>query len=217
MHRFPLASLLGACAEAASPAEHPPGRSQLKRGTVWRQVPAGEQGERGHGEKACPPDVTHRIARKCGNLASGTWALTTTTRSTLLEPFIACAVGSWPDAVALGDLNQEATVDVDVSRDGGQSWSLLAQGIANAQRFDWTVEGPASRACVFRVQWSAHPAEVFGDSPSPVSRVPGLRACRRTQFGSDLGYQKRPRIPDQLAWGTASRHWGGRAQAGGAQ
>ena len=43
------------------------------------------------------------------------------------------------------------TVDVSLSRDGGQSWENLAEVPAGAGNYEWAAEGPASVNCLVRV------------------------------------------------------------------
>ena len=53
-------------------------------------------------------------------------------------------------------------VNVDVSRDGGSTWTAVASGLANATATTgastWTVTGPTTTAARIRVSWAPDPA-----------------------------------------------------------
>jgi len=52
---------------------------------------------------------------------------------------------SWASA---GSINQ---VKIELSRDGGAAWEVLASGTANDGSFDWTISGAASENCLARI------------------------------------------------------------------
>lgn len=62
----------------------------------------------------------------------------------------------------------EGDVRIDLSRDGGASWSTLVASTANDGRHDWKVTGPTSFDARFRVLNAADPVE-FGESAARVS------------------------------------------------
>ena len=79
------------------------------------------------------------------------------------------------------------TVDIEVSRDGGATWEVVASGQANATNtsgtFDWLVSGPATTTARVRVTWSGGMAvtdlsnadfriRVRLDAPSPTTARP---------------------------------------------
>jgi subtilisin family serine protease len=51
-----------------------------------------------------------------------------------------------------------ATVKVELSRNGGGSWSVLNAAAPNTGRFDWTVTGPSTSGARVRVSWTDDPA-----------------------------------------------------------
>ena len=52
------------------------------------------------------------------------------------------------------------SVNVEISRDGGNSWTTLASGVTNSGNasgtFSWTVTGPATTTARIRVTWTAN-------------------------------------------------------------
>jgi hypothetical protein len=52
------------------------------------------------------------------------------------------------------------SVNIEVSRDGGNTWVTLASGVANSGNasgtFGWTVTGPATTTARIRVTWTAN-------------------------------------------------------------
>lgn len=55
------------------------------------------------------------------------------------------------------NLPASEAVSIELSRDGGASWTLLAGAAANTGSFGWTVTGPPTTAARFRVSSSNHP------------------------------------------------------------
>ena len=64
---------------------------------------------------------------------------------------------SWTDVIA--------TVDIELSRDGGFSWEMLADDTANTGSFMWTVTGPFVPYCEVRITAQAEGVGDFSDSP----------------------------------------------------
>jgi len=56
------------------------------------------------------------------------------------------------------NLGSAAKVDVDISRDGGTSYSSIAAAIPNTGSLHWVVTGPATTTALVRVKWSNDPA-----------------------------------------------------------
>ena len=56
------------------------------------------------------------------------------------------------------DLGTLESVDIELSRDGGTSWELLASNVPNtgntSRTYAWTVSGPATTAARIRVRWT---------------------------------------------------------------
>ena len=80
----------------------------------------------------------------------------------MTDPSCAVTSPNGGEALAIGsavDLTWNASdpylgvtgVDVELSRDGGGSWSTLAAGIANSGSLAWTVDGPATTTALLRV------------------------------------------------------------------
>jgi uncharacterized repeat protein (TIGR03803 family) len=59
------------------------------------------------------------------------------------------------------NLGPESAVNIELSRDGGITWGMLAAGVPNATafvgQFDWVVSGPATTAAAVRVSWARNP------------------------------------------------------------
>jgi len=51
-------------------------------------------------------------------------------------------------------------VDIDVSRDGGQTWEAIASNVVNdtatAGSYSWMVNGPPTTDALIRVVWTGH-------------------------------------------------------------
>jgi len=89
---------------------------------------------------------------------AGTPALTLTAPATAV---------SWPiastQAISFNhNLGIGATVVIDLSRDGGATWTTINPGFVTtsptAGSFDWTVSGPATTAARLRLRWADDPA-----------------------------------------------------------
>lgn len=67
------------------------------------------------------------------------------------------------------NLGGNSFVRIDVSRDGGGSWTPVAASVKNsgasAGAFAWTVAGPASSAALIRVSWLDGPVSDAGNVP----------------------------------------------------
>ena len=68
-------------------------------------------------------------------------------------------VGSGRSITWAHNLGRLEAVDIDVSRNGGESWSVVADGVANVLdalgAFTWTVTGPPTRRALVRIRWAA--------------------------------------------------------------
>jgi hypothetical protein len=56
------------------------------------------------------------------------------------------------------NLPSSDSVKIDLSRDGGATWSALAGAAPNSGSFPWTVSGPAAASARVRVTWNTLPA-----------------------------------------------------------
>jgi hypothetical protein len=60
------------------------------------------------------------------------------------------------------NLGTTQSVRIEVSRDSGTTWAVIAAGVPNSSAtfgtFSWTVVGPASRNARIRVTWTANPS-----------------------------------------------------------
>jgi hypothetical protein len=58
------------------------------------------------------------------------------------------------------NLGTTESVRLEVSRDGGSTWSLIAASVANTGSatgsYDWTVTGPNTNKARIRVTWTAN-------------------------------------------------------------
>ncbi len=103
---------------------------------------------------------------------AGTSALTSTSATnftiadsiTVTAPNTAVtwAAGSTQSVTWNHSLGTSQTVNIDVSRDGGTTWTSVAANVANATAttgtFSWVVSGPATTQARIRVSASANPA-----------------------------------------------------------
>jgi len=68
-------------------------------------------------------------------------------------------VGTVQEIHWLHNLGTREAADIELSRDGGASWSMIASGVAhtseNEGSYLWTVTGPATRRARVRVRWAA--------------------------------------------------------------
>jgi hypothetical protein len=56
------------------------------------------------------------------------------------------------------NLGSGQNVKIEISRDGGGSWSTIAASTPNAGSYTWTVTGPATTDARIRVSWTATPS-----------------------------------------------------------
>ena len=49
------------------------------------------------------------------------------------------------------DIIYKTTIDINLSRDGGASWEILATNIDDNEPFNWIVQGPISESCIISV------------------------------------------------------------------
>jgi hypothetical protein len=91
-------------------------------------------------------------------VVSGTPSLTLTAPNTA----VSWAIGSTQAITFDHNLGTGATVVIDLSRDGGATWSSLSPGFvttsATTGSFGWLVTGPATSAARARVTWAGNPA-----------------------------------------------------------
>src|SRR5207247_11383784 len=77
-------------------------------------------------------------------------------------------VGSTQTIAWTHNLGAGSTVDIDVSRDGGATWSPIAASIANASgtagSYAWVVTSPNTTSARFRVRAAGGAASVTSDS-----------------------------------------------------
>ncbi len=74
--------------------------------------------------------------------------------------------------------SQLATVDLDLSRDGGATWESIAAGEPNDGSYDWTVTAPASGTCRIRVSSTDDSVSDIGPGSFAVyAPVPWLTAA----------------------------------------
>jgi hypothetical protein len=67
-------------------------------------------------------------------------------------------MGSTEAITWTSNLAPTATVSLEVSRDGGSTWSTIATSLPNAGSYPWVVAGPATTTARIRVRWSANPS-----------------------------------------------------------
>jgi hypothetical protein len=74
------------------------------------------------------------------------------------------SVGSAHNITWSHNLGTSETVNIDLSKDGGVTWTNLASNVSNAGNgsgtFSWTVTGPSTAAAEIRVVWTADPSIV---------------------------------------------------------
>ena len=86
------------------------------------------------------------------------------TRVTVVTPNtnVSWTVGSARSIAWTHNLGVSETVNIELSRDGGESWEALALGVANATAttgsFSWTVTGPPTLMAIVRIAWMPDPA-----------------------------------------------------------
>jgi hypothetical protein len=72
------------------------------------------------------------------------------------------AIGTTRSVTWSHNLGRSEAVDIDLSLDGGSTWTSVASGIANSAdatgTYSWLVPGPASATARIRVTWSASAA-----------------------------------------------------------
>jgi hypothetical protein len=89
---------------------------------------------------------------------------------TIAAPFVAISSPSTPVTWTIGstrtiqwshNLGTSAVVHIDVSRDGGATWSRIADAAntgESSSQFRWVVTGPATDKARLRVTWTAQPS-----------------------------------------------------------
>ena len=87
-------------------------------------------------------------------IAFGTAAITVTAPNTALN----WGIGSTQQIKWSTNLGAAAAVNIDVSRDGGSTWNLVAASVPNTGTYNWIVTGPASAQARIRVTWANGPA-----------------------------------------------------------
>jgi ELWxxDGT repeat protein len=71
---------------------------------------------------------------------------------------VSWGIGSSQSIAWSHNLGSATTVRIELSRDGGASWSVLAASAPNAGTFRWTVSGPSTGSARVRVLWAEKPA-----------------------------------------------------------
>lgn len=69
-------------------------------------------------------------------------------------PGVEWSIGSSREITWTSNLPITGTVDLDLSRDGGASWSVVAAAVPNSGSYQWTVTGPLTQRAQVRVRWS---------------------------------------------------------------
>ena len=86
---------------------------------------------------------------------------------TIADPFILVTAPSGSENWGVGssqnitwshNLGSATTVRVEISRNGGSTWTVLAASAPNSGTFNWTVSGPTTGAARLRVLWNENPA-----------------------------------------------------------
>ena len=72
-------------------------------------------------------------------------------------PGVNWGVGSIQRISWTSNLPGSETVRVELSRNGGGTWTVLAAEAANTGSFDWMVSGPTTNAARVRISWNARP------------------------------------------------------------
>jgi uncharacterized repeat protein (TIGR03803 family)/VCBS repeat-containing protein len=79
---------------------------------------------------------------------------------TLPNSNVLWAIGTTPTIMWTHNLGTAESVNLDVSRDGGTTWTAIATDVLNATNgkgsFVWTVTGPASMEARIRVRWTVN-------------------------------------------------------------
>jgi hypothetical protein len=88
---------------------------------------------------------------------------------------------TWSSNLPAGD-----TVSIDISRDGGASWALLAAA-PNSGSFAWTVAGPASSAARFRLSWNMNPGVSDSSEADMALIAPSIEVAPAGATGWPIG------------------------------
>lgn len=106
--------------------------------------------------------VAHDTSGNQGSAASkSNFTVTTGTPSiTLTSPTTAVnwGIGTREYIKWTSNLGSAAKVDIDISRDGGSTYTSIVAATANTGSFLWVVTGPNTASAKLRVQWSNDPA-----------------------------------------------------------
>lgn len=75
-------------------------------------------------------------------------------------------------------IKTSGNVKIELSRDNGSVWEILAESTADDGLYTWVVSGPASALCLIKISDAAGPAA--GTSPAifSISEIPTLRVLR---------------------------------------
>jgi Big-like domain-containing protein/Calx-beta domain-containing protein len=97
--------------------------------------------------------------------ASGTGTIVDndgTIRVTAPNTGVTWVIGTTRSITWTNNLGTGATVRLEVSRDGGSTWSLITSSVANSSStggsFNWTVSGPATTTARIRATWTVNGA-----------------------------------------------------------
>jgi hypothetical protein len=93
------------------------------------------------------------------SIASGTAQLTLTAPTTAVN----WGIGATKQIKWTSNLGPTSLVTIDLSRNGGTSWTQISGPIPNTGAFHWAVSGPATTAARIRVNWANGPATDTSD------------------------------------------------------
>ncbi len=93
------------------------------------------------------------------------------------KPADRLAVGL-PTAITWTEKDVQGFVVVDLSRDGGQTYTRIANVAAGVRKFNWTVTGPPTENARFRVQSVDEPAIVGETAGDVIIRNPSLKVLQ---------------------------------------
>lgn len=74
------------------------------------------------------------------------------------------------------NLPAEASVRLELSRDGGASFTTLASAIPSSGSFSWLVTGPSTASALVRISWLDGDASDLSDAPFTINRPPTAQA-----------------------------------------
>jgi hypothetical protein len=103
--------------------------------------------------------VSGRDASGNSGAAAGSYAaIDPVVQVTSPNTTISWGIGSTQTITWSGNLGTSANVTIELSRDGGSTWTALAPSAPNTGSFNWTVSGPNTGSARLRVSWTVNPA-----------------------------------------------------------